>query len=117
MLDEVDEYVALGFVDDLWATQRVWYRLLDCGLRLPAAGGTDAMANFASLRGPVGLNRTYVKSGRLEHGAWLAALRAGRTFATNGPLLEFTLDGRGPGDALALPGPRAVEARVRLTLS
>ncbi len=114
-LGKVDYYEALGFVDDLWATQRVWYRLLDCGLRLPAAGGTDAMANFASLRGPVGLNRTYVKSGRLEHGAWLAALRAGRTFATNGPLLEFTLDGRGPGDALALPGPRAVEARVRLT--
>ena len=35
--------------------------LLNCGLRIPAGAGTDAMANYASLRGPVGLNRVYVE--------------------------------------------------------
>src|SRR5256886_3322042 len=37
----------------------------NCGFHLPTAAGTDAMANFASLRGPVGLNRDR-KSTRLN---------------------------------------------------
>ena len=45
------------------ATAHVWYRALNCGFRLPAGAGTDAMANFASLRGPVGMNRVYVRTG------------------------------------------------------
>ncbi|MGH7536646.1 MAG: CehA/McbA family metallohydrolase, partial [Gemmatimonadales bacterium] len=65
-LGKVDYYEALAFVDDPMATGRVWYQLLNCGFRLPAGAGTDAMANFASLRGPVGMNRVYVRSGVLE---------------------------------------------------
>jgi hypothetical protein len=115
-LGKVDYYEALGFVDDYMATAKVWYQLLNCGFRLPAGAGTDAMANFASLRGPVGMNRVFVRSGApLEHRRWLAALKAGRSFATNGPLLDFTLEGRGLGDELALPaGGRELVARVRL---
>ena len=72
-LGKVDYYEALGFVDDYVATARVWYQLLNCGFRLPAGAGTDAMANFASLRGPVGLNRVFVKSGTpLDQRRWLA---------------------------------------------
>ena len=67
-LGKVDYYEALGFVDDLMATAAVWYRLLNCGFRLAAGAGTDAMANFASLHGPVGMNRVYVRSGPpLDH--------------------------------------------------
>lgn len=115
-LGKVDYYEALGFVDDFWATAKVWYRLLDCGFRIPAGAGTDAMANYASLRGPVGLNRVFVKAGAtLDHERWLEALKAGRTFATNGPLLEFTLDGKEIGEELKLPrGAHAVEASVAL---
>jgi len=103
-LGKVDYYEALGFVDDYTATARVWYQLLNCGFRLPAGAGTDAMANFASLRGPVGMNRVFAKlTGPLTHRGWLAALKAGRTFATNGPLLGFTLNGKEPGSELALP--------------
>ena len=65
------------------------------------------MANFASLRGPVGMNRVYVKSGApLEHRRWLSALKAGRSFATNGPLLEMTVDGTELGGEVRLPGRR-----------
>ena len=102
-LGKVDYMEILGFSDHR-ATAAVWYRLLNLGFRLPAAGGTDAMANYASLRGPVGMNRVYVRvpAGPLDPGRWEDALRHGRTFATNGPLLGFELGGRLPGDELAL---------------
>jgi len=98
------------------ATARAWYRILNCGFRLPAGAGTDAMANFASLRGPVGMNRVYVRTGGvLDQRRLLDSLKAGRSFATNGPLLEFTLDGHPLGDELRLPaGGRTANARVSL---
>jgi len=115
-LGKVDYYEALGFVDDPMATAHVWYRALNCGFRLPAGAGTDAMANFASLRGPVGMNRVYVRSGApLDQRRMLDSLRAGRSFATNGPLLELGLGGRGLGEELRLPaGEHQVVARVSL---
>jgi TolB protein len=115
-LGKVDYYEALGFVDDYVATAKVWYQLLNCGFRLPAGAGTDAMANFASLRGPVGMNRVFVQTGGpLEHRRWLAGLKAGRSFATNGPLLGFTLGGKGLGEELVLPaGGEDVMARITL---
>ena len=115
-LGKVDYYEALGFVDDYVATAKVWYQLLNCGFRLPAGAGTDAMANYASLRGPVGMNRVFVRSGGpLEHRRWLAALKAGRSFATNGPLLGFRLGGKGLGEEVSLPsGGRDLTARVTL---
>jgi len=118
----VDYYEVVGFSDHL-VTEKVWHRLLNCGFRIPAGAGTDAMTNFASLRGPVGMNRVYAKSGpRLDLARWLEALKAGRTFATNGPLVDLALrPARGgeawrePGDELGLPpGRHRLEARVGL---
>ena len=106
-LGKADYIEAMGFSDHK-QTSKIWYRLLNCGFRLPAAGATDAMSNFASLRGPVGLNRTYVKAGgwrgepESRMRKWMAGLKAGHTFATNGPLLSFTLEGEEPGDELSL---------------
>ncbi len=112
-LGKADYLEIVGFSDHR-ITADVWYRLLNSGFRVPAGGGTDAMANYASLRGPVGMNRVFVRSGpTLDYRAWLAALKAGRTFASNGPLLSFTLDGRDVGDEIALPsGARNLTARV-----
>ena len=103
-LDKVDYIEVVGFSEHK-STAEVWYRLLNLGFHLPAAGGTDAMANFASLRGPVGLNRVYarVPQGRLEISSWLASLKQGRTFATNGPLLGLALGGKEVGEELRLP--------------
>jgi TolB protein len=115
-LGKVDYYEAVGFVSDPFATQSVWYRLLDCGFRLAAGAGTDAMANFASLRGPVGLNRVYVETpAPLDHRRFLEALAAGRSFATNGPLLGFSLGGKPIGAEIALPaGRHRLELRASL---
>jgi len=106
-LGKVDYMEILGFSDHL-ATAAVWYRLLNLGFRIPAAGGTDAMANFASLRGPVGMNRVYarVPEGPLNPRAWLDALKAGHSFATNGPLLGLQLGGAQIGDELKFDRPQ-----------
>jgi hypothetical protein len=102
-LGKVDYYEVLGFSDP-HATAHVWYRLLNCGFRVAAGGGTDAMANFASLRGPVGTNRVYVKQDEpIETDRWMSALKQGKTFATNGPLVGLTVNGQGPGSEIKLP--------------
>ncbi len=112
-LGKVDYIEVVGFAEHK-STANVWYRLLNCGFRLPTAAGTDAMANFASLRGPVGLNRVYAKvpAGPLNIGAWLDSIKHGRTFATNGPLLGFSLSGKQSGDEISLP---AGENKLKFT--
>jgi TolB protein len=116
-LGKVDYLEVMGYSDHR-ITSSIWYRLLNCGFRLPAGAGTDAFPNFASLRGPPGLVRVFVRAGAtLEHRRWLAALKAGRTFVTNGPLLEFTLGGRGIGEEIRLPAGGRLTARVRLRSS
>src|SRR5690349_8055560 len=117
-LGKVDYIEVMGYSDHL-VTSEIWYRLLNCGFRLPAGAGTDAFPNFASLRGPPGLVRVFVQAGAgLDRRGFLAGLKAGRTFVSNAPLLEFTLDGRSIGDEIRLPrGGGTVTARVRLRSS
>lgn len=86
---------------------RLWYRYLNCGFRLAATAGTDKMTNFVT----VGANRVYGRvEGELTYQGWIDALKAGRTFVTNSPMLRFTVDGREPGATIELRGKgRAVE--------
>jgi hypothetical protein len=113
-LGKVDYMEILGFSDHR-STAHVWYQLLNLGFRIPAAGGTDAMANYSSLRGPVGMNRVYarVPGGEINPQEWMAALKAGRSFATNGPLLGFTLGGAQIGDELKFA---AAQPRVKFSV-
>ena len=108
-LGKVDYIEVVGFSDHK-STAEVWYKLLNCGFRLPTAAGTDFMGNYASLRGPVGLNRVYaeVKPGPLKIEPWLAAIKAGRTFATNGPLLDFWMGEQPIGGEVRLEKKREV---------
>ncbi len=91
-----------------------WYRFLNCGYRLPVLGGTDKM----SAEVPVGAVRTYARLDRdapPTFDSWSAAVRAGRTFATSGPVIELSVDGHGPGDVLTLPASGGrLEAHVRV---
>jgi len=109
-LGKVDYFEVVGFSNHR-ITAEIWYRLLNCGFRLPAAGGTDAMANFSSLRGPVGQNRVYVDTGKpladpsARQAQWLGALSKGRSMATNAPLLSLRLDDQGPGGDIVKNSP------------
>jgi hypothetical protein len=80
-----------------------WYRLLACGQRLPLVGASGKDRNTVAL----GAVRTYARlepDQEFSYGAWIEAVRAGRTFVTDGPLLSLTVDGHGIGSVLALPG-------------
>jgi len=98
---KVDYYEVMGFSDHR-STADIWYRLLNLGYRIPAGAGTDAMANYASLRGPVGMNRVFLATDQATPEKLHAALKQGRTFVSNGPLLGLDVDGKHPGDEIAL---------------
>jgi hypothetical protein len=89
-----------------------WYRLLNCGLRVPLVGASGKDSNAVAL----GACRTYARVAVGEtpsYAAWIDAVRAGRTFVTNGPILTLTVDGLGPGTVLQVPeGGRTARVRV-----
>jgi len=108
--------VASLYSDEL-ASAEMYHRLLNCGFRLAATGGTD---NFPDVwrDPPPGSDRTYAKlAGPLSVPAWLEAVKAGHTFGTTGPLVFLTVGGREPGDEIRLgagaPADLPVVARVR----
>lgn len=111
--DELPVDVALGKLDymeivgfsDHQSTAAVWYRLLNLGYRIPAGAGTDATANYAApIRGMVGFDRVYtwVPAWPVNFEKWSDGFKRGRTFATNGPLINFTLNGEMVGSELKL---------------
>jgi hypothetical protein len=107
--------VALGKVDSMdvmgsnhVANLPVWYRMLNCGLKVPASAGTDVFLNRINSRLP-GSDRVYVHCGeKFTYQDWIANLRAGRTFVTNGPMLRFTIDGQEAGATIKLDKPGSV---------
>jgi TolB protein len=115
--DELPVDVALGKLDymeivgfsDHKSTAAVWYKLLNLGFRLPAGGGTDATTNYAApIRGQVGFDRVYVwmPGWPMNIEAWTERVKQGRTFATNGPLIEFKLGGEMVGGELKFDAPQ-----------
>ena len=121
---EIPADVALGLVDFfdvncIWSDERgsaeIYAKLMNSGFRLPAAGGSDTFSDL-SRDPPLGTGRTYVRvEGELTLESWFRGLRAGRTFATNGPLLELDVEGRGMGEEIHLerPGSVSVVAKAR----
>lgn len=116
--DELPVDVALGKLDymeivgfsDHKATAAVWYKLLNLGFKLPAGAGTDATANYAApIRGQVGFDRVYVWVPVLPLNLkeWMDGIRKGRTFATNGPMIEFKLGEEIVGGELQFETPKA----------
>jgi hypothetical protein len=92
-----------------------WRAILAAGFRVPLAGGSAKLSNKHLLGSP----RTYA---RLQPGqeftykAWIEAVRAGRTFVTNGPLLSFHVNGQDSGAVQDVPSSAArinVRAEVR----
>jgi hypothetical protein len=52
----------------------------------------------------MGSSRLYAYLGNsLEWPRWVEAVKKGRTFVTNGPLLKLEVDGKMPGDEIRLP--------------
>lgn len=117
-LGEVDAMDVLANTDEI-TSMELWYRLLNCGLRLAISAGTDAFTNVADHYIPGG-GRVYGWSGeRLNTAAWLDSYKRGRSFASNGPMISLKVDGREAGSELKFPaGSRkvVVEGTLRTKL-
>ena len=96
-------------------TGRVWHRALNCGFRVTASGGEDSISDLHRTA-VVGAARMYAYLGkRLGWDAWVEAIREGRTFITNGPLVQLEINGEIAGAEIRLPaegGSVEVAARV-----
>ncbi len=77
-----------------------WYRYLNLGYRLPLVGGSDKMTASCQLGGV----RTYAQLGNLPftYENWMTAVKAGHTFVTVGPLVDFAVAGQPPGQRVDL---------------
>ena len=78
-----------------------FYRYLNLGLQVPFSAGTDWFIYDFS--------RVYVPlREKITVDAWLEQLRAGRSYITNGTMLEFQVDDSQIGDTIAVDQAKAV---------
>jgi hypothetical protein len=116
-LGEPLAHLILGKVDALeidaqaaWGLPE-WYALLNAGFCVPLVGASGKDRNSIRL----GALRTYARllsETEFTYTNWIEAVRAGRTFMTNGPLLSFTVNEQDPGAVLDL-GRSGKTVRVR----
>ncbi len=84
-------------------TAPIFHRSLNCGFRITASAGEDSILGLHATP-IIGSSRLYAYVGdKLEWSRYVEAIRRGRTFVTNGPLLTLTVDGHIPGDSIQLP--------------
>ena len=89
-----------------------WYRILNCGFRFPALAGSD----FPYCR-CLGDCRNYVYAdAKPDFAGWARGAAEGRSFFTTGPMLLLDVDGRRPGDTIALTagGNSKLAVRIRM---
>jgi len=91
---------------------KYYYHFLDLGFRLTALAGSDfpwcgrGVAQIGNAR-----FYTYTGEPALTYEGWFAAMKAGHTFVTTGPMLLLRVNGHLPGDTIAIqPG-----TKVRVT--
>jgi len=95
----------------------IWYHTLNVGFRTRISGETD-FSCITDAR--VGQGRVYAKvDGPLSYSAWLEALRAGRSYVSDGRshLMDFSVNGveMGTGESeVKLPGKGTVHAAVKV---
>jgi hypothetical protein len=89
----------------------LYYKYLNLGFKLPATAGTAS----GVLPNPVGQNRVYAYLGpgaAFDAKNFYDAVRRGRTFATNGPMLLLRVNGRLPGETIELRQDEAVRVEL-----
>lgn len=94
---DLDRYPGyMGFVQNVLDQ---YYHYLNLGIKLPISAGSAS----GVLKNPVGFNRLYVHLGEdFNYKNWFQGMKAGRSFATNGPMLFFTINNSESGDTLVI---------------
>jgi hypothetical protein len=108
-LGHIDAVDVLAYPANARETCTLWYRLLNCGLHLAATAGTDTFMNFCDQRmfsNPPAGDRVFASldgafmTNAFTTKSWCDAVRAGRTFVTNAPMLTLDVGGRRVGDEI-----------------
>ena len=86
----------------------LYYRYLNLGYQIAASAGSAS----GVLKNPLGYNRVYVQLDRFGYAAWFDALRTGRNFVTNGPMLLATVDAKPPGTRFDIAAGKSLAAAV-----
>jgi len=95
-------------------SQEIYFKLLDCGLRIPPTAGSGS----GVAPNPIGYNRVYVHvDGEFSYGKWWESLRAGRVVVTNGPLMRPAVNGQLPSHVFHAADGGELELELGLTLS
>ncbi len=95
--------------------EQLYWKVLDAGLRIPPSAGTGV----GKTSSPLGYNRVYAwldKDNRTQ-AAWWDALRQGRSFVTNGPLLRARINRQWPGHVFEMPEGSTLSLDVALDLT
>ncbi len=101
VMGDVDALEVMCLWSSFEGTAALWHRFLNLGLTVAPSAGTDVMLNLHRTM-PVGATRVYAHTGdRLNWPAYVAALRDGRSFVTNGPFVDFRVGAARPGDVVA----------------
>jgi hypothetical protein len=83
-----------GFIDNVLDQ---YYHYLNLGMNLPISAGSAS----GVLKNPVGFNRLYVHLDEgFSYDKWFIGMKLGRSFATNGPLLFFSINGQESGSVI-----------------
>jgi hypothetical protein len=91
----------------LW-TMDVYYKFLNCGFKLPVSAGSASGVKPS----PLGFDRVYAHvKGKFGYRYWFNTLKAGHSFATNGPMLFLTVNGHEPGDSVSISAGAGKTAR------
>ncbi len=106
----------ISAVDTPWPWElNIWYHVLNAGFRTRISGETDFPCIYDDR---VGLGRTYARLDRLTYRGFLDAIRAGRSYVSDGRthLMDFAIDGVavGTGDGSVSTTRRDVKAAVRV---
>ena len=99
-LGEIDFIELACLWTDEVGTGALWHEVLNIGVPLAASAGSDVMNDYYRTMA-IGATRVYVKpEGRLTSSSFQKALKEGKSFVSNGPLLEFEVAGNGPGEVV-----------------
>ena len=114
----VDAALAAADAVEWSAPQDGWpplYAVWGNGIRAVLVGGEDSISSLHATP-LVGSMRTYVRTpdGRLTMDGWFQGLRDGHAYMSSGPLVDFNVDGKGPGEDLALDEPGEVQLGGRV---
>jgi hypothetical protein len=85
------------------------YDFLNLGIRITASAGSDLPWGST-----LGEARVYAYTGRdFSVDAWFDAVKKGRTFVSDGPMLRLEVDGARPGDEIQVARDTAIAITVR----